>query len=217
MARSIVAPPARLAERLVQVTREVRGRIPTVHTDWVSFDPAEHAELRKHLDTQGVDELSGACNVAGALYHGRQVNPISVSAIRNHLLKVAEAAGQLQSCFDMNSRHAMTLVSLLEFECDSGRGMHNTKELVRLLSALAAGCRKQAKGYVGQARRHAPEYQVRCIARVLEPRGIKASAAPGSRFTRLVRICFSAMGIHSDPGRAIRSYIDHKDDESFSM
>lgn len=217
MTKSAKTPSARLAEPFAAAKREVRGHVPSVHTAWVTFSPVEHAQLRQHLDTQGVSELREACNLAGALYHGRKANPISFSAIRTHLVKVAEAAEQLESCLDMSARHAITLVSVLERECDSERGMPNTIELTRLLNALATGSRKQAKNYVGQARRQTPEYQVRCIARVIEPKGIRASAAPGSRFTRIVRICFTAMGIHIDPGRAIRSYIDHKDDKSFAM
>lgn len=82
MAKTMVALHAPLAEPFASVTTKVRGHIPSVHTAWVSFDPVEHTELRKYLDSEGIDDLTDACNLAGALYHSRRVNPISVSAIR---------------------------------------------------------------------------------------------------------------------------------------
>ncbi len=215
--RKLLALKEPLAEPVLPPSTMVRGRIPSVGEDWVRFTQIETEKLAKHLDRAAIDELAGACGITGALYHARRANPISLSAIKVHLLRVSEVAEELSHCLELNSRHALTLVSLLEHECHNERGMKNSIELTRLLKALSVGSGQQARLYSGQARRQTPEYQVRCIARVLEPKGIKISAAPGSRFVRLVRICFEAMGIHIDPGRAIRSYLSHKDDESFTM
>lgn len=206
-----------LAEPVQAPLNTVRGRVPSLDESWVQFTGLEIERLAKHLDVETIDELTEACRVAGALYHARKANPISISAIRLHLIRVSEVSDQLSRAIDLSSRHALTLVSLLEQECQSERGMKNTLELSRLLKALSDGCSRQAKLYTGQTRRKTPEYQVRCVARVVEPKGIKASAAPGSRFIRIVQICFGAMGIHIDSGRAVRSYLAHKDDESIAM
>lgn len=128
-------------------------------------------------------------------------------------MKVAEVAQQLLECLYLKSRDRMTLCAIIEIGSGANHGVSNTNELCRLLQILATSCPERAKRLPGQARRQTPEYQVRCIARVIELRGIKPSAAPGSKFTRIVRTCFRAMGIHNDPGRAIRGYIDHKDDD----
>ena len=213
---SLIALKAPLAEPVQPVANLVRGRVPSVHSAWVQFTSHELEQLGKHLDSSAIDELVDACNLAGALYHAKKTNPISFSSIRLHLLKVAEVSDQLGRSLDLNSRFAMTLISLLEFECKGVKGMPNSIELSRLLLALSVGCSRQATVYAGQARRQTPEYQVRLVTRVLEPRGIRVSAAPGSRFVRLVRICFEAMGIHIDPGRAVRTYMRHRDDESFA-
>ena len=192
MATTRLALTVPLAEPVAEIAVRVRGLAPSVQSEWVKFNAHERTELAKHLGGPAIEELASACNLAGALYHARKANPISVSAIRVHLLKVAEVAAELKKSLDFNTRHALTLVSLLERDCGAERGMPNALELSRLLDALAAGCTQQAKLYVGQARRQTPEYQVRCIARVLEASGLKTSAAPGSRFIRLVRICFDA-------------------------
>jgi hypothetical protein len=217
LARPLVSLKVPLVDPVQAPPNMVRGRLPSVHESWVQFRDAEIERLAKHLDNATVHQLAEACGFAGALYHAGKANPISFAAIRQHLLRVSEVSDQLSSALDLGSRHAMTLVSLLEQECQSDHGMTNAIELSRLLKALSVGCSRHAKQYVGQTRRRTPEYQVRCIARVLEPKGIKTSAAPGSRFMRIVRICFEAMGIHVDPGRAVRSYLEHRDDESIAM
>jgi hypothetical protein len=202
-----------LARTLLSVRSQVSGRTPDINSDWVVFDPTAKKILSQYLDDDAIDELREACSFAGAMYHHRRANPISFAAERAQLLKVAEVAHQLFGCLDLRSRDSLTLTAIVELGSNAKHGTANTTELRRLLRVLADGCRDRAKRYRGQARRKTPEYQVRWVARVVEPKGIKPSAAPGSRFTRIVRTCFGAMGIHSDPGRAIRSYIEHKDDD----
>jgi len=198
---------------LLPVRTKINGKTPDINSDWVEFDPNDKKTLSKYLDIHAIDELQEACSFAGAMYHYRRANPISYAAERTQLLNVSEVAQQLFECLDHKSRDWMTLTAIIELGSNANHGTSNTDELRRLLRVLADGCPERAKRLPSQARRQTPEYQVRWVARVIEPRGIKPSAAPGSKFTRIVRICFRAMGIHSDPGRAIRSYIEHKDDD----
>jgi len=202
-----------LAQPVVTPSKPVRGRLPDANDDWVTFDEADRLLLQGYLTDAGIEELREACSLAGGLYHWRRLNPISVASTKQHLSKVADAAAALSAAFALSSRYALTLTALLESECGADRGRPNTKELVRLLSALEHGCRQGAKRYVGQSQRRTPEYEVRLIASVIEPLGIRPSAAPGSRFMRIARVCFRAMGIMVDPGRAVRTYVAHKDDK----
>lgn len=204
---------APLARTLLPISSRVNGKAPDINSDWVVFDVAAIEILSKYLDKKAIDELQQACNFVGAMYHEKRENPISFTAERTQLMKVAEVAQQLLECLDLRSRDRMTLWAIIEIGSGANHGISNTNELRRLLQVLVDGCPEHAKRLPGQARRQTPEYQVRWVARVIEPSGIKPSAAPGSKFTRIVRTCFRAMGIHSDPGRAIRSYIAHKDDD----
>lgn len=179
----------------------------------MKFTPPERQALSKYLDTSVIDELAESCSFVGALYHHRRVNPVSFAAERTQFLRISEVAQQLLECFENPSRDWVQLCAIVELGNGATRGTKNTDELLRMLAVLSKGCQSHAARLPARALRHTLEYEVRWIARVVEPIGIKASAAPGSKFTRITRICFGAMGIQSDPGRAIRSYIAHKDDD----
>lgn len=204
---------APLVRTLMPVRAKVDGKTPDFNNDWVKFNPADKKILFNYLDSVAIDELQEACSFAGAMFHSFRANPISLAAERTQLLSVAATAQQLLEILDHQSRDWITLTAIIELGSNANHGTSNTDELRRLLQVLADGCPERAKRLPSQARRQTPEYQVRWVARIIEQRGIKPSAAPGSKFTRIVRICFRAMGIYSDPGRAIRSYIVHKDDD----
>ena len=87
--------PRPLAEPLRRLTKLVRGKTPDVHSDWVSFSGPEHKALLKHLDASTVEQVREACSFAGAMYHSCRLNPISIKAIRERLVKVALATENL--------------------------------------------------------------------------------------------------------------------------
>lgn len=195
------------------VRTKVNGKPPDINSKWVEFDSNAMRLLSQYLDDEAITELREACSFVGALYHHRRANPIRYASERKQFLSLAEAAEQLAACLEHGSKDHLTLTAIIELGSNSICGTTNTTELRRLLQVLSDGCRACVERFPLQARRKTPEYQVRWIARIIEPRGVKVSAAPGSKFTRITRVCFTAMGVHSDPGRAIRSYIDHKDDD----
>ena len=147
------------------------------------------------------------------MYHYQRANPTSFAVERTHFKRLASAARGLLECFEEPSRDSMQLHAIVEVGSRAERGTVNTDELRRLLGVLASGCERHAEKLPLCRPPHTLEYEVRWIARVTEPAGVKTSAAPGSKFSKIVRTCFGAMGIHSDPGRAIRSYIAHRDDD----
>ena len=158
-------------------------------------------------------ELAESCSFVGAMYHHQRANPTSFAVERTQFKRVASSARALLECFDKPSRDWMQLRSIVELGSGAERGTVNSNELCRLLRVLASGCERHTERLPVRRPPHTLEYEVRWIARVTEPVGVKTSAAPGSKFTKIVRTCFAAMGIHSDPGRAIRSYIAHRDDD----
>ena len=195
--------------------RAVLGTVPDPNRDWVTFDASTTQLLRRYLDPSGIDELREACDFIGGLHHAQLSNPPSNTATRRSLKRIADVSDKLAACLDTSCSDFETLAATLEIGAGDGTGLHKTNELRKLLSVLALGCRKRAASLPRQVRRRTPEVQVRWLARVLEPRGIRASAASGSRFMRIIRTCFPAMGIHTDPARAVRSYVEHKGDKAF--
>lgn len=201
------------ARTLEPLAHRVRGHVPDANATWVTFDESERELLSRYLSESAIAELAESCSFVGALYHHLRANPIRYADERAHFARVAEAAQQLLECFAPQSRDGLRLRAIVELGSGAERGTANTDELRRLLNLLATGCQRHVVKLPRQMSRHTLEYEVRCVARVVEPCGIKASAAPGSKFTKIVRVSFLAMGIFSDPGRAIRSYITHRDDD----
>jgi hypothetical protein len=184
-----------------------------MHTTWVVFEEPEREILSKYIPPEALAELAEACSFVGAHYHHLRKNPIRYAEERAHFLRITDSARQLVECFQDPSRDWWTLRAIVEVGSGAKSGSARTDELCSLLTSLADGCERHAGKLPRQMVRHTLEYEVRWIARVIEPFGIKASAAPKSKFTKIVRVCFDAMGIYSDPGRAIRSYIVHRDDD----
>ena len=202
-----------LARRLLPLSRRIRGRLPDLNETWVTFSAEEKAILMRYLPSHVLPELAESCSFVGAMYHHQRANPTSFAVERTHFGRIASSARALLECFEEPSRDWMQLRGIVEVGSGAERGTVNTDELRRLLDVLAGGCERHAEKLPLRRPRHTLEYEVRWIARVTEPAGVKTSAAPGSKFTKIVRTCFAAMGIHSDPGRAIRSYIGHRDDD----
>lgn len=202
-----------LVRRLQPLSRQIRGRLPDLNETWVTFSAEERAILSRYMPSHVLTELASSCSFVGAMYHHRRANPISFAVERTHFKRVASSARALLECFEEPSRDWMQLHAIVELGSGAERGTANTDELRRLLGILASGCERHAQKLPLRYPQHTLEYEVRWIARVTEPAGVKTSAAPGSKFTKIVRTCFAAMGIHSDPGRAIRSYIAHRDDD----
>ena len=207
-------PVKRLARTLTPLKARVQEQIPDLSTTWVQFNSTDRSVLSRFVDDECIDRLAKTCSFVGCLYHSMRLNPISFASERAQFGRIADACQQLLECFEHPSRDWMQLRALVELGSGTESGTKNSDELCRLLAALAKGCVAHAQKLPPQAFRHTLEYEVRWIAGVVEPKGIKASAAPGSKFTKIVKVCFGAMGIYSDPGRAIRSYIAHKDDDS---
>ncbi len=209
----MLAKPRSLARRLQPIAQRIRGRQPDTNETWVEFTAAERALLLRYLPPEALPELAESCSLVGAMYHHHRANPIRYADERAHYKRIAEAASQLLECFDSPSRDRVQLRVIVELGRGAERGTTHTDELCRLLTVLAKGCERHLQRLPVRMPRHTLEYEVRWIARVVEPRGVKASAAPGSKFYKIVRACFGAMGIFTDPGRAIRSYIIHRDDD----
>lgn len=189
-----------------------RRELPEPHTSTVGrfvepfdFRPAARAQLERDLEGEAIERLREWCEVARDMYttpHGP-----SAGELRSALAAMADDAHALAGRL---ARSDATVGACLDLAgVKVARDFRWHERLAADLQALARELDRQAAALPDQSRRAAPVGALRPIADVCEASGVKLSASPSSRFLRIARTCFLAIGL-SSPDHAARQLVDER-------
>jgi hypothetical protein len=167
----------------------------------VAYTADHRRELAADLALDAVEALVRACSEAKTMHAFAQSMPTS-GEVRESLREVADLAERLAG--KLARSDAWTDAEMATAGLSVAGNMRHHVELAGALLAFATACDKRIDAQPAQSRREAPVWALRPIERVCTAHGIKFSTAPSSKFLRIARTCFAAMGLES-PEQAARN------------
>jgi hypothetical protein len=180
---------------------------PSTVGGWVeplTFNRAQRAVLSAYLDADAVERLRGACELQRGMLGCRDDWP-TIGEVRAGLAEIADCAEILAGRLARNNASVEAELAVVGQKLM--RDWQWADKLAEQLLELARQCDARADKLPAQSRPAAPVGALRPIAEILEAQGIKVSASPQSRFLKIARECFHAMGL-SSPDHAARLLVD---------
>lgn len=164
----------------------------------MAFLPEQYEALRGlGLDDAAIEALRDECDVAANFRRLQAASPGAADRRAEYVQAAADARSLAARLAGSGwARMGSVLVP-----------PDDTVRLRELLNRLASGCDAKAANVVDRIPPASLAYAIRGIAAVVEPSGIRRSAATNSRFIRVVKICFEATGIFGSPTRHIRQFM----------
>lgn len=171
------------------------------------FTDKQRATLAVYLPDVAINALLECC-ATGRVAYRKMRDAQTRSAVRADVKGIRDAARNLHERLqDITHEAKSELLSGLL----SGRLTRSHAdafdEAIRAVRDVCEAAETRLPELEGQSRHVAPMFQIKMIAQVCAEHGIKISAAPGSKFTRIAKACFEAIGIPGGPEHATRELL----------